>query len=111
MAKSIKIKGDSLILKVTTLGHLFFESLSLVESQVLSELIRMSDGSGLSVSAETGREIRRVLNLKDSSFNVAMHRLVKKGTIKKEGSRITLHPVLNNIFNENEFVLRFTPLA
>lgn len=110
MAKSIKVKGDSLDKKISTLGYLFFGGLSINEINVLAELVKRSNGVKLNVSAETSSAMKKRLGLNDNSYNVSMHRLVKKGVIKKTGGVVTLHPVLNGIFEENEFVIRFVPL-
>ena len=80
------------------------------EINVLAELVIRSNGVELNVSADTGLAMKKGLGLNDNSYNVAMHRLVKKGVIKKTGGVVTLHPVLNGIFTEDEFIIRFVPL-
>lgn len=107
MAKLILINNNSLSNKIEILGYLFFKGLTGMERDVLCELVKISDGSGLTISADVGKSIRRVLNVNENSFNVALYRLNKKKTIKKNKMQITLHPILNSLFKENEFVIRF----
>lgn len=107
MAKLLIIKNNSLTYKLDVLGSLFFNGLSGIEIDVLAEIIKISDGSGLTISAEVGKSIRNTLNLNESSFNVSLYRLNKKKALKKIKTQITLHPILNTIFKENEFIIRF----
>lgn len=109
MAKQITIKDQSLQKKISIIGAMFFGELSAVEMNVMAEIITHSQDNQLNLSATCSKTIKDTLGLNQSSFSVALHRLVKKGAIKKVKSIITLPLICRLLVEENDFLIRFTP--
>lgn len=94
--------------KVNVLCLLTNKQLSDTETNILSELIEMSQGNNITLSVQITKQIRDELNISSSLFNTGIHRLEQKKVLNKSGKTIMLSPMFNNISELSEFIVGFT---
>lgn len=107
MASRITLKKSTLKSKVATIGFLFFDRLSEIELNLLIELLKLNNGGMVNITPTVSISLKDALSLNENTLHVSMSRLHKKRAIRKEKSLISLHPILKNVLNSNEFLLRF----
>jgi hypothetical protein len=106
--KSIKFNNADLKLKIRVIGDLIFGSLSDKEIDLLTHLIGYSINNSMGISPEVSRQFKEQMNIRQSDFNVTMHRLDKKRAIAKSGKVITLHPIFHNLNEAENLIIRLS---
>jgi hypothetical protein len=106
MIIGLTIKDSGLKHKVAAVCVLKFK-LSATEMDLLSWLIQSSINNSVCVSVDISGQIQHDLNISASLLSTGLHRLQKKGVIKKSGKTITLNPIFNNIQEMNKLVVSF----
>jgi predicted transcriptional regulator len=75
-----------------------------VEKVILAELCRI--GGNLSRSSEVIKAVRTGININESTFNVSISRMVKKGLLTKGDGVLLVHPLFTGSSLE-EYLVRF----
>ncbi len=71
-------------------------------------IINGSDNGCFLLIGESGSDLKKELGLNDSSFNVCISRLIKKGMIRKNKGVVQVNPVFLEAVNEgNQYLMRF----
>lgn len=78
-------------------ARVMFPPLSESELSLLKILIDYSSQNTITLSADLSRQIIAATGLKETTFNVSLHRLEKKGVIRSTGKTKTLHPIFKDI--------------
>lgn len=104
MNRIVNIKADKRF-EMTT--QILYPDLSTSEKVTLKAILSYSVDSFCILSPEVSRAVKTACNLSDTAFTTNIHRLVKKGVIKKNGKTIHLPPSLHNLDKVEALVLKF----
>jgi hypothetical protein len=103
LRKTIKGKAsDALFI----LSYLYFQVTNEKELKVIEEIIKLSEAGPVVLSKELRELILNSAEITDTNLSTILHRLEKKGAIKKDGKTIYLPPVFNKFYNIAELVVR-----
>jgi len=105
--KRIVFKNKKLKDKVNVIGYMFFGKLSQNELKMTSELVSFSDNGQFDLKSAAVIDLKQELLMNEQTFNVTIHRLVKKKAVSKNGSILVLHPILIELNKENKFIVQF----
>lgn len=103
----IKVKGDtgSKIQAIALLNGL--PALPEAEVKTLQGLIKYATNGSLFVSIELSKQIRAEFGLSTSSLATALHRLEKKGVIKKSGKTTFINAHFLNLDSLDKLLVQF----
>lgn len=76
--------------------YLKFSITSPSESEIICELVMISNGAPLNLTNGIKRDIERLSGLKTGGINTLLWRAGNAGVFKREGKTIYLHPVFSN---------------
>jgi hypothetical protein len=102
--KSITISAQR---RIDIICHLQFGGCSSSELTTLDAILSHSNNGSCCLDANTSNTIKSSINQNDSLFRTNIHRLHKKGVIKKAGRTIYVHPLLNE--NLDKLLIQFSP--
>ncbi len=107
MRREIPYKNITLTDRIHIISALRKMNLSTTEASVLAQIITYSSNGSTILDVGLTKDIRTELNITSSLFNTAIHRLVEKRTITKQGKVVTLHPLYNKIDQITELLIKF----
>jgi hypothetical protein len=107
MIKQIKLKGNSLQIKIKCIIELCFGGCSDSELEVMTWLLTYSTGNTITLSTETSRQIKQLAQVGPSAFTTSLFRMEKKGLINRTGKVIRLHPAFNNLDGADKILISF----
>lgn len=103
LRKTIKAKAsDALFI----MSYLYFDVTNEKEIKVIGEIIKLSEAGPVVLGKELRELILNAAEVTDTNLSTILHRLEKKGAIKKDGKTIYLPPVYNHFYNVAEVVVR-----
>lgn len=94
MTPKIKISPDK---QISILSFIRFGRLSDSEIGLISSLLAIRDGLSVTLDSSTTNEIESNTGLNSAAISTYLHRLGKKGVIKKSGRVINFHPIYSVI--------------
>ena len=107
MARLIKITAD-LEKKIQVMCNINNWKVSDTELQIMCVLVLYANTGALNIFGDDGKHIRsKAGNVSESSFNVMIHRLHKKGLIRKSGSMVTINPALIKLDSVDSILIEF----
>jgi predicted transcriptional regulator len=97
MAKLIKLPVSQ---RIDFLCSIYF-TLAPIERDILIKLLT----AGNNITKDAVKSLQASSQIKESTWNVSLSRLVKKGVLKRENGAFLVHPVLRNL--DSEYLIRF----
>lgn len=103
MTPNIKISPDK---QVSVLSFIRFGRLSDSEIGLISSLLGFREGLSVTMDSGVSKEIESKAGLTPAAISTYLHRLGRKGVIKKSGKTITFHPIYSAL-NYKSLLLSF----
>jgi len=93
--------------RIDIICYLQFGGCSASELSTLNAILSHSNNGSLSLSTDLSNAIKSSINQNDSLFRTNIHRLNKRGIIKKAGKTIYIHPLVNEALDK--LLIQFSP--
>lgn len=87
--------------RIAILSFIKFGKLSDSEISLISSLLAISEGLSLTMESTSIKDIEAYTGLNTAAISTYLHRLGKKGVIKKSGKNIQFHPIFKAIHSES----------
>jgi len=94
--------------RLDVICYLQFGGCSESELSTLNAILSHSNNGTVVLSTDLSNSIKSSINQNDSLFRTNIHRLAKRGVIKKAGKTIYIHPLINEEIDK--LLIQFSPL-
>ncbi len=93
--------------KINVIVNLICDGLSDSELNTLESIIKHSSNNTLFITPIVSKYIQDEFGITSSSFSTSLHRLEKKGIIKRSGKTVMIHPYFKDIASLDKLVISF----